>query len=69
MKREQYLKLLEERMNGYDSRFTEDIIESFRTHFIDGEAEGKTDEEIIASLGINNDDIDALIAQITASQQ
>lgn len=51
MKREQYLKLLEERMNGYDSRFTEDIIESFRTHFIDGEAEGKTDEEIIEHLG------------------
>lgn len=51
MKREQYLKLLEERMNGYDSRFTEDIIESFRTHFIDGEAEEKTDEEIIEHLG------------------
>jgi len=51
MKREQYLKLLEERMNGYDRRFTEDIIESFRQHFIDGEEEGKTDEEIIGHLG------------------
>ena len=51
MKREQYLKLLEERMIGYDRRFTEDIIESFRQHFIDGEAEGKTDEEIIEHLG------------------
>lgn len=43
--------------------YTQDVVEKSKivTH--------KTNEEIIAALGIDNDDIDALIAQIVASQK
>jgi len=44
-------------------QYTQELLENSKIERL------KTDEEIIASLGINNDDIDALIAQITASQQ
>ena len=51
MSREQYLYELKKRLSAYPEEFRDEIMDSFLQHFIDGQAEGKSDEEIIANLG------------------
>ncbi|MCR5067154.1 MAG: DUF4097 family beta strand repeat-containing protein [Erysipelotrichaceae bacterium] len=51
MNRGQYLSELSRKLAGYPEDFRQEILDSFRQHFADGQAEGKNDEEIIRNLG------------------
>ncbi|MBO4219276.1 MAG: DUF4097 family beta strand repeat protein [Erysipelotrichaceae bacterium] len=51
MNKEQYLDELSRKLSRYPEEFRQEIMDSFRQHFADGQAEGKSDEEIISHLG------------------
>lgn len=60
MKKEEYLDLLEKRMNGFDLEFKSEILSDFNEHFEQGLLAGKSEEEIAKSLG----DIQAFIDEL-----
>ena len=51
MTREEYMKQLEESLQGYSREFAEEILENYREHFETGLREGRTEEEICEELG------------------
>ncbi|MBQ1826423.1 MAG: DUF4097 family beta strand repeat protein [Erysipelotrichaceae bacterium] len=65
MSREQYLYELKKRLSSYPEDFRDEIMDSFLQHFADGEAEGKSDDQIIEDLG----SIDEVLSSIDNYQQ
>ena len=51
MTREEYMKQLEESLQGYSREFAEEILDNYREHFETGLREGRTEEEICEELG------------------
>ena len=51
MNRQQYMAALTEKLQGYPVSFREEVLENFASHFEEGQAMGKSDEEIIRELG------------------
>lgn len=51
MTREEYMKQLEESLQGYSREFAEEILDSYREHFETGLRDGRTEEEICEELG------------------
>ncbi len=51
MTEEKFLQQLEQGLISIKEEERKDIIRDFREHFVSARAEGKTDEEIIESLG------------------
>lgn len=51
MTRAEYMKQLEESLQGYSREFAEEILDSYREHFETGLRDGRTEEEICEELG------------------
>ena len=51
MTREEYLGKLQEQLEKFGNELQQEIMEDYNQHFAEGEAEGRTDEEIIQELG------------------
>ena len=51
MTREEYMKQLEESLQGYSREFAEEILDNYREHFETGLRDGRTEEEICEELG------------------
>lgn len=51
MTREEYMKQLEQSLQGYSREFAEEILDNYREHFETGLREGRTEEEICEELG------------------
>ncbi len=51
MTREEYMKQLEQSLQGYSREFSEEILDNYREHFETGLREGRTEEEICEELG------------------
>lgn len=51
MNKDEYLNQVSEQLKHTDKATREEILDDFRQHFLNGEAQGKSDAEIIASLG------------------
>lgn len=51
MNKYQFLKVLESSLKGLSANERQDIVQDFEEHFLIGLEEGKTEEEIAASLG------------------
>lgn len=51
MTRAEYMKQLEQSLQGYSREFAEDILDNYREHFETGLRDGRTEEEICEELG------------------
>lgn len=51
MNKQEYLSALRERLSNYSPAFIDEITEAFEEHFIEGESEGLSEEEVIDTLG------------------
>lgn len=51
MTRAEYLGKLQEQLEKFGNELQQEIMEDYNQHFAEGEAEGRTDEEIIQELG------------------
>ena len=51
MKKEDYLKQVEEALKNTDAATRDEILDDFNQHFAAGMRQGKSEDEIIASLG------------------
>lgn len=51
MNKNEYLKQVSDTLRHTDAATREEILDDFRQHFLNGEAQGKSDADIIASLG------------------
>jgi len=51
MNKDEYLNQVSEQLKHTDKATREEILDDFKQHFLNGEAQGKSDAEIIASLG------------------
>lgn len=51
MTRAEYLNKLQEQLEKFGNELQQEIMEDYNQHFAEGEAEGRTDEEIIEELG------------------
>lgn len=51
MTREEYLGKLREQLEKFGNELQQEIMEDYNQHFVEGEAEGRSDEEIIQELG------------------
>lgn len=60
MKKEEYLNVLESKLSEFDFDFTNEILSDFNEHFEQGLLAGKSEEEIVESLG----DIQAFIDEL-----
>lgn len=60
MKKNEYMRLLKEKLNQFDETLQREILEDYRRHFAEGELAGRTEEEIIQELG----DIDEMILEL-----
>jgi hypothetical protein len=60
MNQKEYLKTLEEALNGIDPKDKEELMADFKEHFDIGLSEGQTEEAIIAHLGSVEDLIESL---------
>lgn len=65
MNKEMYIIELRNKLAGFDEELVEEIVLDYQEHFSLGYAQGKSDEEIIASLG----SIDDLVKEIESSYQ
>ena len=63
MSKNEYIETLKNKLNGYDEELVNEIINDYNEHFSLGYAQGKSDEEIIQSLG----DIDEMVKEIESS--
>lgn len=60
MTRAEYLGKLQEQLEKFGNELQQEIMEDYRQHFAEGEAEGRTDAEIIQELGNIEDMIQEL---------
>lgn len=51
MTKSEYMTILQEKMQRYNIAVEKEILEDYEQHFVEGLAEGRTEEEIIAELG------------------
>jgi uncharacterized membrane protein len=51
MTKQEYLNALRRSLYGYPEDFRKDIIDAFEGHFLEGFAQGQTEEEIVENLG------------------
>ncbi len=51
MTREEYMSKLREQLEKFGNELKQEILEDYSQHFAEGEAEGRSDEEIIRELG------------------
>ena len=51
MTKQEYMKNLQEKLERFGQELQEEILEDYRQHFVEGENEGKSEEEIIRELG------------------
>lgn len=51
MTREEYLGKLREQLEKFGNELQQEIMEDYNQHFVEGQAEGRSDEEIIQELG------------------
>lgn len=51
MTRAEYMSKLQEQLDKFGNELQQEIMEDYNQHFAEGEAEGRTDEEIIQELG------------------
>ena len=61
MNRESYLDELKQALQGYPEELTGDLLESFASHFAEGNAMGLTDQQIIDELG----SIDEVVSSVS----
>lgn len=62
MKREEYMNQLRERLEKFGQELQKEILDDYSQHFAEGQAAGRTDEEIIQELG----DIEDMIRELRA---
>lgn len=62
MKREEYMNQLQERLEKFGQELRKEILDDYSQHFAEGQAAGRTDEEIIRELG----DIEDMIRELRA---
>ncbi len=60
MTKAEYMNLVREKLIDFDEELQNEMLEDYYEHFAEGEAEGKTEEELIAELG----DIEDMIASL-----
>ncbi len=60
MKKNEYMRLLKEKLNQFDETLQRDILEDYMRHFAEGELAGRSEEELIQELG----DIDEMILEL-----
>ncbi|MCM1025644.1 MAG: DUF4097 family beta strand repeat-containing protein [Roseburia sp.] len=60
MTKQEYLNLLQEKLEAFSKELQKEIIEDYEEHFAEGLAAGKTEEEIIRELG----DIEDMIREL-----
>lgn len=65
MNKEQYINELRSKLSGFDEELVNEILQDYEEHFTLGYAQGKSDEQIIASLGT----IEDLVKEIESSYQ
>ncbi len=51
MNKQEYLNALRQRLGSYPPAFIDEITDAFEEHFLEGESEGLSEEEVIESLG------------------
>ena len=51
MTKQEYMKMLQEKLESFGQGLQEEILEDYRQHFAEGEKSGKSAEEIIEELG------------------
>ncbi len=67
MTKNEYLRLLKEKLSAMDRNFAQSLLEDFEAHFQDGENEGLSEDEIIGHLGNIDEIVEALSSESVPS--